>query len=137
MINSNDTFDKTYTLSTYKTFIKSGYYDLIEFKNDAITHKYAPTIINSDRTFKIYYNCSIIKQIKVLVKENGNPKPNCNVYRYDENNNLIEVIKTNSNGETNTFDVFNIPYKFKAIDENHEFVSVDVSSDYQTIVISY
>lgn len=137
MINSKDTFDKTYTLSSYKTFIKSGYYDLIEFKNDAITHKYAPTIINSDRTFKIYYNCSIIKQIKVLVKENGNPKPNCNVYRYDENNNLIEVIKTNSNGETNTFDVFNIPYKFKAIDENHEFVSVDISSDYQTIVISY
>lgn len=137
LINSKDTFDKTYILSSYETFIKSGYYDLIEFKNDVITHKYAPTIINSNRTFKIYYNCSIIKQIKVLVKENGNPKPNCNVYRYDENNNLIEVIKTNSSGETNTFDVFNIPYKFKAIDENHEFVSVDISSDYQTIIISY
>lgn len=141
-INSGDTFDEVYDIGTKSSVIvKSGYYDQIKFiigtGNDQVVYNYNPTFINSNRTFKLYYACEQ-KAASVVVRKNGTPQPNCKIFRYDENENLLDIITTNSNGVSDGI-VFNIdvPYKFKAIDESYDFKDVKVGTSTSEIIISY
>jgi hypothetical protein len=141
-INSGDTFDEVYDIGTKSSVIvKSGYYDQIKFTigtgNDQVVYNYNPTFINSNRTFKLYYACEQ-KAASVVVRKNGTPQPNCKIFRYDENENLLDIITTNSNGVSDGI-VFNIdvPYKFKAIDESYDFKDIKVGTSTSEIIISY
>jgi hypothetical protein len=85
----------------------------------------------------LYYACEQ-KTASVVVRKNGTPQPNCKIFRYDEKENLLDIITTNSNGVSDGI-VFNIdvPYKFKAIDESYDFKDVRVGTSTSEIIISY
>ena len=58
------------------------------------------------------------------VRKNGNPQPNCNIFIYDEHENLMSIIKTDNRGISETA-LYDIPYKFKAIDESYKFYDIE------------